>query len=222
MRARRFAVIAVAGALVAGGAGAAIGATSNDEAKETEAKILADAAKRLDTTPEKLRDALGAAEDAQLDQAVKDGRLTQEQADEIKRRRQESGRVLGLPFGRGRHHGHHFRGRPGGGPVAGVAKALGITERQLVTRLRNGRTIEQIAKAEGKSLADVKAAVRASLKTRLDAAVKAGRLTQAQADEMLDHADDIVDHLGDRPFPGRHHHPGPPPGAPPLDPDDAP
>ena len=220
MRARRIAVIAVAGALVAGGAGAAIGATQNDKAKEAEAKILADAAERLDTTPEKLRDALGAAEDAQLDQAVKDGDLTQEQADAIKKRRQESGRVLGLPGG---HHGpgmrglHHGPGGPRGGPILDVAKALGITERQLFNRLRDGKSIADIAKAEGKSLADVKAAVRSAAKKRLDAAVADGRLTRTQADEMLSHLDEMIESLGTKRFgrggPGFHHHgpPGPPP-----------
>ena len=61
---------------------------------------------------------------------------------------------------------------PGVGPITDLADALGITERQLFTRLRSGKTIAEIAKAEGKSLADVKASVRAAEKKRLDAAVK--------------------------------------------------
>jgi Protein of unknown function (DUF2680) len=223
MRARRTAVVMAAAALVAGGAGAAIGATNNDEAKETEAKILAEAAKTLNTTPEKLRDALSDAEDAQLDEAVKAGDLTQEQADEIKRRRAESGRVLGIPHGR-RGFGEHHRGfrvgpgRRGAGPIADAAKALGLTERQLFNRLRAGRTIAQIAKAQGKDLADVKAAVKAAHKERLDAAVDAGRITRAQADEMLSHADEMLDHLSKRRFGFHrgHHGPPPPPGAPPV------
>jgi hypothetical protein len=220
MRARRIAVVAAAGALAAGGAGAAIGATQNDKGKEAEAKILADAAKSLNVTPEKLRDALAEAEDAQLDQAVKDGDLTQAQADEIKKHRAESGRVLGIPHG-GPHggpppfgageRGFRFRGGPGRGPIADLAKALGITERQLFTRLRSGKTIAEIAKAEGKDLADVKATLKAAEKKRLDAAVKAGKLTQKQADEILSHIDERLDHLGERGF---HHHGPPPRGAP--------
>jgi hypothetical protein len=230
MRVRRIAIAAAAGALVAGGAGAAIGATHNDKGKEAEAKILADAAKSLDVTPEKLRDALADAEDAQLDQAVKDGDLTQAQADEIKKHRAESGRVLGIPHGGppgGPHggpgeRGLHFRGRRGAGPIADLAKALGLTERQLFTRLRSGKTIAEIAKAQGKDLADVKATLKAAEKKRLDAAVKAGRLTQKQADEILSHIDERLDHLGER---GRHHHGPPPPGmppGPPPPPDEAP
>jgi transposase-like protein len=224
MRARRIAVVAAAGALVAGGAGAAIGATHNDKGKEAEAKILADAAKSLNVTPEKLRDALADAEDAQLDQAVKDGDLTQAQADEIKKRRAESGRVLGIPHAgphggpppfapRGR--GMRFRGGPGHGPITDLAKALGITERQLFRQLRSGKSVAEIAKAEGKDLADVKATLKAAEKKRLDAAVKAGRLTQKQADEILSHIDERLDRLGERGF---HRHGPPPPGAPPVPP----
>src|SRR5688500_6541719 len=103
MKPRRIAALAVSGALVAGGAGAAIAAVTKDDAKQTEQAILDDAAKRLDVTPEKLRDALSAAQDTQLDQAVKDGDLTQKQADAIKAARKDSGRVLGGPGLRGLH-----------------------------------------------------------------------------------------------------------------------
>ena len=200
MRRRRITAILGAAVLAATGTGAAIGATSSDEAKKTEQEVLADAAKRLDTSPEKLRDALGAALDAQLDQAVKDGELTQEQADAIKQRRQQSGRVLGIgPGGPGMHHG--FRGGPGGPRGGGimlddVAKALGISVDELHTQLRDGKTLAQIAKAEGKSLADVKASVKAAAKKRLDAAVASGDITQKQADAKLEHLDEHLDRLG--------------------------
>ncbi len=87
-----------------------------------------------------------------------------------------------------------------------VADALGITERQLFLRLRAGRTLAQIAKAEGKDLAEVKAAATSAAKERLDAAVEEGDLTQAQADEILEHLDEHLDRLatdGLPRFPGR-------------------
>src|SRR5688500_3413875 len=130
---KRIAAITGAAAIVAGGAGAAIGATNG---KKAESEVLADAAKRLDTTPQKLRDALAAAQDAQLDKAVKAGELTREQADRIKAERRRSGRVLGGP---GRHGGgpggRGMRGPGGrggrGGPIMDeVAKALGITREE--------------------------------------------------------------------------------------------
>ncbi len=190
MNIRRIAVITAAGAIAAGGAGVAIGATT---AKKAEQEVLADAAERLDTTPQKLRDALAAAQDAQLDAAVKAGELTQQQADRIKAARKASGRVLGLGGpglgGPGHHRGG--RGMRGGHQIMDeVAKALGISRESLHEQLHDGKSIADIAKAEGKSLDSVKAAVRTAARARLDKAVKAGDLTRAQADDMLEHLDE--------------------------------
>src|SRR3954452_21398132 len=95
MRARRAAALALTGAIAAGGAGVAVGATTADKGKAAEDAVIKDAAGRLGTSPDKLRQALSAAEDAQLDAAVKAGALTQAQADRIKQERAASGRVLG-------------------------------------------------------------------------------------------------------------------------------
>ena len=213
MSARRIAALALAGGLLAGGTGAAIAAVTKDDGKKAEQAVLDDAAKRLNVSPEKLRDALSAAQDAQIDQAVKDGTLTQKQADAIKARRKQSGRVLGGPPG--------FRGHgPGFGPHVGargvifpdLPKALGITRAQLFEQLRDGKSIADIAKAKGKTLDDVRAAVKADAKRRADEAVKNGDLTQAQADDMLAHLDEALAHLGDArpPMFRRHHRDGPP------------
>jgi len=63
MKARRIVAIAAAGAVAAGGAGAAIAAVSKDSPKKAEQELLDNAAKRLDVTPQKLRDALSAAQE---------------------------------------------------------------------------------------------------------------------------------------------------------------
>jgi transposase-like protein len=213
MSARRIAVLAFTGALLAGGTGAAIAAVTKDDGKQAEQAVLDDAAKRLNVTPGQLRDALSQAQDAQLDQAVKDGKLTQKQADAIKQRRKQSGRVIGGgplgPGGLGGRGGHSFG--PGFGPRHGaagaifpdLAKALGLTREQLRTQLRDGKSIADIAKAQGKSLDDVRTALNADAKTAADKAVKDGDITQAQADELLSHLDEALSHLGDAkaPFP---------------------
>jgi transposase-like protein len=221
MSARRIAALALTGALLAGGTGAAIAAVTKDDENKAEQAVLDDAAKRLNVSPEQLRDALAQAQDAQLDQAVKDGKLTQKQADAIKARRKATGRVLGGgPFGgpRGFHKGFG-KGFGPGGPGRGfrgavfpdLAKALGITDAQLKEQLRDGKSIAEIAKAAGKSLADVRAALKADAKERLDKAVKDGDLTQAQADKMLEHLEEHLDHLGEkRPMFRRDHRGGRP------------
>jgi hypothetical protein len=205
MRIKRY-VIASAAVLAAGaGAGGAIAASSGDDAKKAEQSVLDDAAKRLSVTPEALRSALGAAEDAQLDQAVKDGRITQAQADAIKAERQKDGRVLGGPGAGGRHGGPGGRGfgHGAGGPAAldAAATALGLKPAELRAKLEAGKSIADVAKEQGKQIADVKSAIKDAITKQLDADVKAGRLTAAQRTEELteldSHLDDLVN--GTRP-----------------------
>jgi hypothetical protein len=222
---RRLAIGTTVAAAVAAGSAGAIAAAGRDDGRKAEQSVLEDAAKRLNVSPEDLRSALGAAEDAQLDRAVKEGRITRAQADELQARRRDSGRVLGLghrgPGGRG-------PGRPGGFPHHGpgrvlgaAADALGISERRLLAQLRDGRSLADVARARGKELGDVKAAITAAVRDDLEAAVKAGRLTDAERDRMQQELDEHVDELARRSFRGprgehhHHHHPdGPGPGGP--------
>jgi hypothetical protein len=212
MGGRRIAVIAMSGALVAGGAGVAIAAVSKDDHKKVEQAVLDDAAKRLGVSADKLRDALAAAQDAQLDQAVKDKLLTQEQADAIKAKRKASGSVLGGPLGgprfrggphvfggRAFHGGPGFPGGPKGGMISDLADALGLSEDKLFEQLRSGKSIADVAKAQGKSLDSVRSSVRAAAKARLDKAVKNEDLTQKQADRMLAGLDEALKHLDAKP-----------------------
>ena len=194
MAGRRIAAIALAGALVAGGTGAAIAAVTKGDGEKAEQEVLADAAERLDVTPEQLRDALTAAQNAQLDQAVKDGDLTQKQADAMKAARKQSGRVLGPRLYKRFAPGPGRPGRPGMGLRRGllgdIAKALGTTPAKLMESLREGTSLADVAKDNGTSVAAVRAAVKSAVETRLDKAVKDGRLTRRQADAMLDRVDD--------------------------------
>jgi predicted DNA-binding protein (UPF0251 family) len=197
---------AVTVAALAGGTAGAIAATSDEKA--TEQAVLTDAAKKLGVDATDLRNALASAEDAQLDAAVKAGRLTQAQADEIKQHRQAEGTVLGI--GRGGHGPGDHRG---GGRflLTDAAKAIGISEQSLITQLRDGKTLTAVAKTHGKTLAEVKAAVKQSATARLDADLKAGRITQAQRDEEVGELGDELARLGDfgRFGPRGHHGFGP-------------
>ena len=194
MRRRHLIAGAVAVAALGGGTAAAVAATGGDKA--TEQAVLADAAKRLGVSATDLRSALAGAEDAQLQAAVKAGRLTQAQADAIEQHRRADGNVLG--FGRGPGPGF---GRPGphGGPflLRDAAGAIGISESRLLTQLRDGKTLTAIAKAHGKTLAEVRSAVEKAATDRLDADLKAGRITQSQHDDAIAELDELLDRLGD-------------------------
>ena len=198
MKPRRIAVLAFTGVvLAAGGAGAV--AAAHDES-DPEQSILNDAAKRLNVTPQALHDALSAAEASQLDQAVKDGRLTQDQADRIKNRRAQDGHVLS-GSGRFGRRGRFDHGGPGQA-IDTAATTLGLTRPELFERLRSGHSLADVAKGQGKQLTDVKDAVRKVIATGLGQAVKDKRLTQDRADEILKRFDDRFDQFAQRTRPG--------------------
>lgn len=202
MTRKKIAIIGGAVIALAAGSVGAVAATKADEAKERENAVLNTAAKELDVSPQQLRDALKAGQSAQLEQAVKDGKLTQQQADAIKRQMERSELVLGGPRGMHGPGGPGGPGHRGGGRemFADVAKALGLSESELHEQLHDGKTIAQIAKAQNKDRDDVKAAAKKAATTRLDQAVKDGEITKAQRDDMLEHLDEHLDNLGERPF----------------------
>jgi hypothetical protein len=83
--------------------------------------------------------------------------------------------------------GTHHHGGPGfrHDDLADAASYLGITQAALETALQSGKTLAQVADAtSGKSAAGLIDALVAAEKAELVAAVKAGDLTQAQADQL--------------------------------------
>jgi hypothetical protein len=135
-----------------------------------------------------LIEALVAAEKSELAAAVKAGELTQAQADQlaVNLKAHETAEVNGTfrghgPGGPGGRHGGHGHGDG----LAAAATYLGVTQSALMTQLQSGKTLAQIAEAtSGKSTAGLVVALVAAEKSELAAAVKAGELTQAQADQI--------------------------------------
>jgi hypothetical protein len=79
----------------------------------------------------------------------------------------------------GDHHGR------GGGDIAAAATYLGVSQADLLTSLQSGKTLAQVVGAtSGKTVAGLIDALVAAEKTELAAAVTAGRLTQAQSDQI--------------------------------------
>jgi len=206
MAIRRKVIAGAAAALAVGGAGAGVAATKLAGSPSEESKaIVNDAAKTLGVEPSKLSAALKQAFEDRIDAAVAAGRLTKQQGDELKQR-VESGDfpLFGPPaFGHGFGAPHlFFHG------LDAAASYLGLTEAQLHSRIESGKTLAEIAKAEGKSVDGLKAALVKDAKTHLDAAVKAGRLSSAEEQRVLADLEQRIDDLvnGKLPvrFPGRH------------------
>jgi hypothetical protein len=165
--------------------------------------------------------------DSWVDNALKPlvdaGTITQAQADAVK----DALSKAKPAFPGGRKPDGPFGGPIGKDP-AKIAAALGITEADLKAGLAAGKTLAELATEHGKDPAAVVQVIIDDLNARADAAVTAGRLTQAQADQLKAaakaRAEDIVNGkapLGrGRPHPGEFGEPGefglppvpPPPG----------
>ena len=162
-----------------------------------------DVAQRLGISDTKLTDALKGAAIDQVDQALKDGRITQAQADELKQRIESGDGVPffghGFGFAAGGLHGGHVDA------LDGAAAYLGLTEAQLHDKLRSGSTLAQLATAAGKSVDGLKSAMRDAAKADLDKAVAAGDLTSAQEQDFLSRLDADLDAIVNGTLPARPH-----------------
>jgi len=190
-RLRRRAAIGVVGLAALGGGGAAVAASKSSgptPAAQTQA-IAADAAGQLGVSPTALTAAIKKAMVDQIEAQVTAGTLTKAQATAIEARLAQADAPLfalgGGPGGRG-GPGHGHRG-PGGGRASldAAATYIGVSAADLRTQLAAGKTLAAVATANGKTVDGLKSALTTAAKTDLDAAVTAGKLTQAQEDKIL-------------------------------------
>jgi len=116
---------------------------------------------------------------------VKDGTLTQSQADKV-------ATTLDTKLPKGGPSGHEGPGGPGGhfGRMGmgktenAAAKALGMTTAKLHTALESGKSLADVAKAQKVSVTSLVKAMVTATEGEIAEAVKDGTMTQAQADTM--------------------------------------
>ena len=187
---RRRAAIGVVGLAALGGGGAAVAASKSggSPAAENQA-IAADAAGQLGVSPSALTAAIKKAMVDQIEAQVTAGTLSKAQATAIEARLATSNAplfALGGGHG-GPGHGGHGPGGGHRGPISFDAAAtyIGISASDLRTQLAAGKSLGAIATANGKTVDGLKAALTTAAKSDLDTAVTAGKLTQAQEDQIL-------------------------------------
>ena len=180
--------IAAVAVLAVAGTGGAIAATKLLTPGERSQAVVNDAAKQLGVDPAKLGDALKKALENQVDADVAAGRITKEEGDAIKQRIESGEYPI---FGPGGHGGfrHHA---PFGAKLDAAATYLGLTEAELRTQLEAGKSLADVAKAQGKSVSGLVDALLAAARTKIADAVKNGRLTQADADDLLNGLKDRI------------------------------
>jgi hypothetical protein len=186
-------IAAIAGATLAlGGAGAAIGLAAGgglggDDGRQAFADALSDRV-GAEVTVEDLQAARQEAAKSRLDEAVQEGRLTQDEADQmLERIQQEPQRRVQKREARE-------------ALVAPVAKALGVGAEELREAKRDGTTLLELAQQNNVSRADLEAAVKDGLEA--GAAMTGRDLPEGQ--ELEDRVDRIVE--SDGPPPGRGGH----------------
>jgi hypothetical protein len=175
------AVAAVLSVLVVGTAVAATRALSPGQERQA---VINDAARQLGVEPKALSDALEQALKNRVDAAVKDGRLTQEEAARLKERI-DAGETPLFGLGPGPGFRHHDERGPFHAKFEGAARYLGMTQAQLRQALESGKTLAQVARDQNKSVDGLVDALVAPAEQKLTQAVEDGRLTEAEKREML-------------------------------------
>ncbi len=159
-------------------------------------------------TLEQLKQAFKSAAIQIVDDALANGDITQAQADKAKAKIESGdglslGRLLGP--GQGRHGKQGRVQKVRDGIVDSVATALNMSPDDVKAQLKSGKSIADLA---GGNLDAVKTQITSDAKAKLDAAVAANKMTQAQADKALKALADNLDKIVNK-TPGKH-------GAPPA------
>jgi len=120
-----------------------------------------------------------------LDEAVQEGKITQEQADKI-----SSNPICGLAGGFGFLNGKEGPGELGlaarGRNLDDMANILGITAEELKAEMESGKNMEQIATEHGLTMEQFHEKTLELRKAEISQALENGEITQEQADKMLE------------------------------------
>jgi outer membrane murein-binding lipoprotein Lpp len=198
--------------LVAGGAallavvaaGGAIAATNALTPKQERQAVINDAARQLGVEPQELSDALKQALKNRVDAAVRDGRLTREQAARLKDRIDAGvAPLFGVGPGPGPRLHKHLA--PFHHKFEAAADYLGMTRAELRGALEDGKTLAQVARDQGKSVDGLVDALVADAGKKLDQAVEDGDLTDAERDEMIAGLRERITDVVNGRFPPRFH-----------------
>jgi hypothetical protein len=185
---KRAVLIGAVVALAAGGAvGGALAASGTFDPKAERQALLNDAAGRLGVTSSKLEDALKQAALDRVNAELAAGQITQAQANAAKAAINAGELPIGIPgAGPGFHRGFGAgRGFGLRGALDVAATYLGLTDQQLRTQLQSGKSLADVAKAQNKSVDGLKQAIIAAVQSKLDQAVKSGRLSRDEESQIL-------------------------------------
>jgi hypothetical protein len=146
---------------------------------------------RLGVDEARLNSAFTEAVNATADQAVRDGILTQEVADASKDIARKDGfrTIVGLGFASGVGKVDGIPGDEYANPKAALIEAMnriGVTTDELQRGFEAGKSLAAMAAEHNVDAATLKNMILQAYRSKLDAAVGEGKLTQEQADAQYD------------------------------------
>jgi len=179
-RNKKVLVAAVATLIVAGGltsAGLVFAATNNSP--NVQESFMTRVAQILGVSDQKLTNALQQASTENVDQLLKNGKITQIQADQMKQKIQ-SGKFKNLDIGFGRMgiNGIRFD------YISSLAQYTGINKTDLNTALKAKKNLTDIITSNGKTISDTKAYLIQQETTNIQQKLKDGKITQDEANNF--------------------------------------
>lgn len=172
---------------VLGVAATTIGIDTKDLAKELRGgKTIAEVAQAHDVDPQKVIDALVAAGNKKLDERVAAGTLDADRAAKLKEKLPSFADRIVNHTPTGHANGRHRRGATRRAGLKIAAETIGIDSQQLVSEIRAGKTVADVARAHDVDPQQVIDALVAAATKRIDDAVANGNLDASRAAELKD------------------------------------
>lgn len=167
-------------------------ATTNQQGDSPMATLCQDFAAKLAANlgidQDELTSAIDTTKQQMLDEAVQEGKITQEQADRIAARK--DGGFCGFGFNDGRMGNKGkikmgIEGRSGGRNLDDMANILGLTSEELKTELESGKNMQDILTGHGLTAEEFRQKMQEQREAQIARDVADGKITQEQADKML-------------------------------------
>jgi hypothetical protein len=172
--------------------GALVSAQTNDNVTTNPSSSFLDRVAQIaGIDPQKLKDSFKQVSKENVDQKLRDGKLTQEQAENIKRKI-DAGDVTALNFD-GYKHGRNGMGVRMKPHLEEYAVFLGITREELVSQLKDGKSLLEIANENNKTEEDVKKYLSDKFDQNIEKAINEGKITEEQGNKMKENKEDMID-----------------------------
>ena len=143
-------------------------------------------AEKLGVSEEQLETAIQEVQLETIDEAVAEGRITEEQATKLRERTEDGVHLFPK-------RPHHHRGV---GQIAeSAAQVLGMEKSVLVEQLKEGSSLAEVAATQGMSVEEFTTALLSQTQTQIDQMVQDGKLTVERAEQLSQGIEENIDRI---------------------------